>query len=371
MGSTPKISGAGTFPPVQRVYNIQALRAIAALIVTFHHIREMYVPYVDGILNFRIGAAGVDIFFIISGFIMVLTTSHRPTTPAKFLERRVKRIVPLYWLVTFMIIAMLIIGLEPIGLASADLGVKNALGSLFFIPFYREGGELLPFLGVGWSLNFEMFFYLLFGVGLLFTEHRRRLFLISGSLLGLVVMGAFVKLDSPVWFAFTHPILLEFAVGLWLGYAYINRPQSTRAKPSPWGPLLLVLGVATLIATVVLYQAPKEQLFLLRPLIWGIPALFIVVGTLLCERSGLISKNRFVQLMGDASYALYLIHPIVLQTTHKAFSAVFPKSLATTIAMSIAALILSIVAGIVLHLMVEKPITRLLNKKSKAKKIRA
>ena len=361
---------AGSYRRVQRVYNIQALRAVAALIVTFHHIREMYVSHIDGILDFRIGAAGVDIFFIISGFIMVVTTSHRPITPAKFLERRIKRIVPLYWLVTFMIIAMLFIGLQPIGLASSDLGIGSALGSLFFVPFYRQGGELLPFLGVGWSLNFEMFFYLLFGIGLFFAGQKRRLIFITGCLIGLVALGGLVKMDAPAWFAFTHPILLEFAAGLWLGYAYLKWPPSAISQPRALGPLLLILGVIALLATVVLYKAPKEQLFMLRPLVWGIPALFIVVGTLLSERAGLISKNKFMQLMGDASYALYLIHPIVLQTTHKAFTAVFPKSLATTIMMSIAALILSIVAGLVLHLFIEKPITRFLNKSSKPKELK-
>ena len=109
------------------------------------------------------GAAGVDIFFVVSGFIMVVTTMKRDMAPGEFLLHRIARIVPVYWVVTILLFAIVMYGFKPVGIMrmQPDWLAK----SLLFIPFDRDG-RVEPIISVGWTLNYEMFFYLLFALGL-------------------------------------------------------------------------------------------------------------------------------------------------------------------------------------------------------------
>src|SRR6185437_14170487 len=132
--------------------NIQALRAIAALLVVFVHLA---VPVAAlGVAPF--GAGGVDLFFVISGFIMVYTTVGRPISGAEFLGRRIVRIVPLYWLLTLAVFGIALIAPTLLQFTTASWG--QLLKSLFFIPFAKANGDVQPVLFLGWTLNYEMFF---------------------------------------------------------------------------------------------------------------------------------------------------------------------------------------------------------------------
>ncbi|MEI7432578.1 MAG: acyltransferase, partial [Betaproteobacteria bacterium] len=125
---------------------LQILRAIAATSVVYYHVKCL--P------NF--GSFGVDIFFVISGFVMSLIVANGEST-TRFAINRVARIVPLYWLLTSAVLVLTLF--YPALFDSTTADFYNYLKSLFFIPYYKESGYLHPMLTMGWSLNYEMFFY--------------------------------------------------------------------------------------------------------------------------------------------------------------------------------------------------------------------
>src|SRR5215467_2504234 len=148
---------------------IQFLRALAAAAVVAFHVRFDFVNNVSppGFLPaaFNLGAAGVDLFFVISGFVMVYSSESlfgRPNAPATFLLRRIVRIVPLYWLMTSVMLAYVLAR----GFGPSDASPQLALASYFFIPYRRPSGAMDPLYGIGWTLNYEMFFYVVFAVAM-------------------------------------------------------------------------------------------------------------------------------------------------------------------------------------------------------------
>src|SRR5262245_21275262 len=143
--------------------SIQILRAAAALGVVLAHIFPSAV----------IGTAGVDLFFVISGFIMVYASDRlfeRRDAPRIFFLRRLARIVPLYWAVTAVLVAYPL--LAGVDLAAVSLSPGVILGSFLFFPVPRPDGSLLPVHFLGWTLDYEMFFYVVFAGFIVLSRQR-------------------------------------------------------------------------------------------------------------------------------------------------------------------------------------------------------
>ncbi|MEG8039988.1 acyltransferase [Sphingomonas sp. LR60] len=140
--------------------NIQYLRAVAALMVVFHHARNPLAGGFNPLLGYTIGEAGVDIFFVISGFIM-LTIGVKEQV-GTFISRRLVRIYPLYWIACFLTLFVLIASKKE------NLFVGHVIKSFLLIPYYNpiHGGEIWPILVPGWTLSYELFFYGIFAIGL-------------------------------------------------------------------------------------------------------------------------------------------------------------------------------------------------------------
>ena len=277
---------------------IQSLRGIAAFMVVAFHLagqaERLGLPQVDVT---RL-AAGVDIFFVISGFIMWITTAARPSRGATdFYRDRLIRIVPLYWSITAFIVAVLII--SPTSTQTATLEPWHALSSFLFIPSTNPStGDMTPLLIPGWTLNYEMLFYLLFGLSIAVSrgDLKFRAVIIFSSLAMLVVIGQVTQPSGIFWF-YTRDIMLEFAFGVVLGIVYARG----LIRPSSWWWVAAILGVLLLAAFP---QHANE----LRSLKWGIPALLIVAGCVFSRGLALPPLER----LGDWSYSLYLSHPLVL-----------------------------------------------------------
>ena len=178
-----------------QLQGIQALRAIAALLVVFGHAAHeaeaiaarVGVPAIDP--SFLYWGSGVDIFFVISGFIMVHTSAElfgRPGAWRIFLGRRIARIVPLYWLLTSLLLIGSLFVPQLLNVPIGDW--QHILASYLFIPSLRGGSEIRPVMALGWTLNFEMFFYLLFA-GAMFLPLRRGMAALAVTLLGLALIG--------------------------------------------------------------------------------------------------------------------------------------------------------------------------------------
>ncbi|MDR1491167.1 MAG: acyltransferase [Planctomycetaceae bacterium] len=179
----------------KKIESVQMMRGIAALSVVFCHL---------GIIGK--GGFGVDLFFCISGFIMMLVTEKNCD---RFLKKRLLRICPLYYLLTIGAFAMAFIA--PNLLRDANTGLDALLRSFFFI----GGNEIM--VGVGWTLCYEMFFYLLFFIAFK-INHKNRHIISTAFLTAIVLTGLIIKTTNGYLEFYTQPILLEFALGMW---AYI------------------------------------------------------------------------------------------------------------------------------------------------------
>lgn len=328
------------------IYNLQILRAIAAFLVLFVHIDLFARPLGIETRWLEFGNAGVDLFFVLSGFLMVHTASRKPPAASAFAANRVLRVVPLYWVCTLAV--FLIAATLPELLGATRASWLELLKSLMFIPFVKSNGLAMPVLFVGWTLNYEMFFYAVFAAFLWLTRSnvRRTAFLSIGMLALIVIFGAWFR-SAPVEVRFfTHPIVLEFALGMGVALALGQDRTIPRGMALP----LLAVALASLIYGALLGSG------LPRAIVCGIPAAIVLLCAVSLERSGNCLRHRTVQLLGDASYALYLTHAFVLQGIGKLLPA---KASTTTVLLAmVGAFALAQCLAILVHMMVERPMTR-------------
>ena len=208
------------------IHTVQALRGIAASLVVFYHGQDYlairgYIPHVESIYNF--GRSGVDIFFLISGFIMLLIAwdnFQKPGASIDFLIRRAIRIIPIYWFYS-LIMVLLLITLSQYFSRGKVFDATHAIASFVFIPWRNSIGEVNPILPVGWTLNFEMYFYLIFSILLLF---KRDIFiaLLAFILLGGVIAGLVFNPTIPVLSYMSSPLLIEFMMGCLIALWYMQ-----------------------------------------------------------------------------------------------------------------------------------------------------
>lgn len=343
------------------ISNIQLLRAIAAFAVVFHHAMNNFTKYGHTTpIDISIGAAGVDIFFILSGFIMVYVTQQRPQTPGRFWRHRIIRIVPLYWLATFAMLIVMTLGsklfeIQPSGLADWDFG--DVVTSLFFVADVRADGRPWPIVSVGWTLIYEAFFYFVFGIALMLKDIRKALFFLLLFMIALTIFGVFLT-DLPLFISvYTKPIILEFCAGCILGYTYMCTETFKFRKPKILAFSLIILALFFMISGNQLYPFLGDLRSLPRLLFFGVPAMLIVTSALIMEKSGSIFRGRVLLLQGDASYAIYLFHLLILAGFYLFASKVVSlESLPIALTVFFMAIIACGIGGTLIHLIIEKPL---------------
>ncbi|RWD73153.1 MAG: acyltransferase [Mesorhizobium sp.] len=314
---------------------MQYLRGLAACAVVCFHIREQFGG------PFDVGAAGVDVFFVISGFIMWVTTAGRPTNPWRFMGRRITRIVPLYWIVT-LLTAMGIL-MKPQFFYDHFFSVANFVGSLFFLPILQEDA-LHPIVVQGWTLCYEMMFYLVFTLVLLLGE-RWRFGILVGALAAIVALH-FV-LPAGYARAFTDPVVIEFAAGVVVGRLWL---QGARL---PLGAGLAMSGAGILLLTA----GQWFDAHLPRALLWGLPAALIVAGAVFAERARPFKPDALPTFLGDASYSIYLWHIVVgVLATGVVLRIGIPAAL-----QPVTIIVATLALSAMLYLIVEKPLIALLH----------
>jgi exopolysaccharide production protein ExoZ len=277
------------------LYSIQYLRAIAASLVVIFHL-SLHLSSVYGLPSFEKGQVGVDLFFVISGFLMWQTTAKpNPPTPAEFFSLRLTRIAPLYWLATLLMFAMPVVSGTIAGSTTAD--PWHLASSLLFVayPYPANPNGWFPIYVPGWTINYEMFFYALFALALLVQRTWLRVAAILGALIALVVGGDIFQVTG-TWIFYTAPILLEFAAGVLIGILY----TTGRSVGYP-----VAVG-AVLAGLLGFYLAPSFTLH--REIAWGVPAALILFGAVFLDRLGSVRKIESLKTFGDASYSLYLSH---------------------------------------------------------------
>lgn len=315
-----------------RLLSIQYLRAFAAFgVVAFH---AQGFTYGRGLF---IGSAGVDIFFVVSGFVMWTVSAYRPQTPAEFFVGRIIRIVPMYWFVTLSFVAAAIV--LPALFPRLVVSATHTLASLFFIPMRSpSNGEIWPVVVPGWTLNCEMFFYAIFTLALSLASTRRLVFLAMTFFI-LVLVGRIYTGANPAITFYTDPIMLEFPSGILLGRAF----EHDRLPRLRWGYVPLVAGVLLFAVSAWLEVSSP------RVLAWGVPAFLVVAGAVIIEKNRSVPLVPALALLGDASYSIYLTHTLTISAIGK-FKAYFNAS-----TFFVASLTLSALIGVAAWRLVERP----------------
>jgi peptidoglycan/LPS O-acetylase OafA/YrhL len=309
-----------------------------------------------------VGFAGVDLFFVISGVVMMITCGDQfgsPGASGRFLLRRAVRIYPLYWLVTIAVLAAC--WWRPEWMARDKLSLDFVARSLLLWP-QRE----FPVVAVGWTLTYEMFFYLAFAALLLAPARAAGL--------GLAVWGAatlllYVAVDDPTNHyavhgylqlpAYASPLAVEFIIGCAIGGA-------VRSKLNAGAGIALVTGLAAL-ATLGAYvgtRFPVEaQYGLTRLLVFGVPAAFIVYGAVGREVASGALERRWLDFWGDASYSTYLTHVYVILIFVRNWSPRFAQAPAWQIWLAaVGCLLCCAVVAAACHVLVERPLHRSLSR---------
>lgn len=331
---------------------IQVLRAVAALMVVFHHETEMMwdrlrVPTLGH--NWVNGGAGVDIFFVISGFVMAISSAPLVSTPhpaRTFLARRLERVVPMYWLLTLLKIALVLA--HPSDSVNGLGGWQHVVGSFLFLPDLKTG---TPVLLVGWTLVFEMAFYALFALAL--ALRVRALAFVAPVLIAITLWCRFSGPGINIWTrTISHfgrqSLVLEFLFGMILALAL------------PWLKRLpLWLGVILALApwySLCTWTWPNDSNW--RALQWGLLALSIVAGALALESHIGRFTPKWMLELGDASYSIYLTHGFVVPLCATLLLQMPHAVLGARAALLIGMLVLCALVGDAVYRLVELPITR-------------
>ncbi|MGC5804849.1 acyltransferase [Ralstonia pseudosolanacearum] len=344
--------------PSASLQSIQALRGFSALYVVIFHsglaLAHADLPALAWLTEHVVkrGHVGVDVFFVISGFIIAwvaILGPKGPEPPGAFLIKRAFRLGPPYWLMSILHSAWL----NPV-----SSGVL--LTSLAFLPQANADAPYFgyPALYVGWSLNYEAFFYLLCALGLALFG-RRALWLVTLGLFattvivpfwhGGVVLGdpeALYAWATPLQAMAANPLVLEFLLGAglaWLYAAHRHRLTPARAR------LLLLAGVAAFVVSVI-GPVPKFDL-LLR----GLPAGALLAGLVAMEHCGALRVPHVAVWFGELSYALYLVHPSVIEGMHRLVGVLAPEWIGAQLLHFGANLALTLLAAALLHRYVELP----------------
>jgi len=281
---------------MKTLYGIQYLRAIAALAVVLFHAAERSDE------NFAIGAAGVDVFFVVSGFIMIVISQNRHQSPLRFLKDRLLRIAPSYWLVTSVMVVGALTGLFP----NLILDAPHLIGSYLFLPVPSpNGGTLWPVLVQGWTLNYEMFFYAAFAATLMLSANLRiaALAAIFGA---LALIGFAVKTPDTALFFYTRPLILEFLAGAVIGRLWLSG-KSVKQETG-----LMLIAIAIFSFTAIYLLKSGFNTFICAPL-----AICLVVGVLALEKAEMLPQLPALAYIGDASYSIYLWHTLAVSVVLK------------------------------------------------------
>lgn len=333
----------------QQFTGVQILRFAAAMLVVVMHITQAISIHIGGTgptHYWADGSAGVDIFFVISGFVMAMSTSTLPSDAASrvnaawvFMRRRLLRIAPLYWFYTLLKVVLLLALPTLASRASVEPG--HLAASLLFIPAVSPWGLVLPALPVGWTLNFEMLFYAVFAAAIALGAPRIRFCLLVFL---LIFTAEWYVPDSVVLGFYAQSIVFEFILGVCIAYAFLH---FRHASPG--------VGLIVIAAGVMFMFIPDWGHSADRFATWGCGAALVVLGSIWLEpwtlRAPLASRLSF---LGDASYSIYLSHTFVVPAGVLALKKLgVQDSLAIVLAVGMAV----VVAGCISYVWLERPMT--------------
>lgn len=277
------------------INSVQYLRGIAALAVVIYHASQALFTHFS--INQEVflswGNAGVDLFFIISGFIMVYITYNKKVNIKNFFFKRAIRIYPIFWVYVTIALAIFLINPDMINRSSSSPTL--VLPSYLLIP-YTEFTNLVL---VAWTLIYEIHFYLIFAFSLIFSNTYR--YICTGLILSIGALSSFINHEFYYLNFITNPIILEFLLGMIVYFIIFKREDR----------LTLASLTALLISSTTLLFF--NELLPERVLYYGAPAFILMLIVLQMESKKIIGNQKgkgfqFLKVLGDSSYSLYLSH---------------------------------------------------------------
>jgi len=287
----------------ERYISLQILRACAAWFVMFHHYSQVYrdleaITFLERLFTYY-GALGVDIFFVLSGFIMALSLNHRPKTAGGFAWDRIIRIVPAYWIATAVLLCALQLPLWEYVSFLTQWGWQELIYSMLFVPHQHQSGiGIIPILTVGWTLNYEMFFYALLALSLLISTKRAVLVALT-VVLALPLIGWTGVNVGPIAGSF---LLYEFTFGLLIFQIVVKLGRIHER------PLALQIGLTIGCALIALVSSKFKFQFHAADMIIAITLVLSCVSGEAVFRAIPRPAASFLVHLGNLSYSTYLLH---------------------------------------------------------------
>jgi exopolysaccharide production protein ExoZ len=331
-----------------KIEAVQALRAIAALsIAILHVLHDAGGLDPSGMIGRWHNAlpwdAGVDLFFVISGFVMVYASSElfgRRDGATLFMARRLIRIVPLYWAATtvFLLIALTARSVVTEGAGS----IVNILMSYAFLPSRGPDGAIQPIYSLGWTLNYEMFFYVVFAAFIWQVRHRA-LILVTLTLGAAIAVHPLIPADATALVFWTDPIVAEFLFGMAIAaLATTGIGLSRRVS----------VGLA-LLALLWLIGGYVSGIGGSRPVTTGLPVAILVSAAVFGRN---IRLPTALVLLGDSSFALYLVHPFAMRAVQLFWHWLRLTGPGAAVAYAASSLLLAIAVSVAVYEWFERPI---------------
>ena len=332
-----------------RLVHIQYLRGIAAMLVVLHHAlgaRANFFRPFETKVDF--GTPGVLIFFIISGFVMMHACRQESVTD--FARRRVIRVVPLYWIMTLIFFVDLVP--NDVAAGAPFRRVDELIQSMQFIPHYHMAvpDQIWPVLVQGWTLNYEMFFFGLFALGI---ASGRPAVVTSALLITLVVLGWVFPSDNALLETWTNEFLLLFVAGIGLAVLWNRMTFSALAWAFPLGLALVVLSACKLLPEALITPT------------FFVAAIVTVVGTLGLQDKYPDAALPLLAKIGDASYSIYLSHTIAMIFLYKGLAALPLSGWAQFLVVLPISLVVCALVGIAIYHTIERPIIARFRRKTR------
>jgi exopolysaccharide production protein ExoZ len=332
--------------------SLQVLRGIAANLVVTYHLFLVDEKFTGGTLPHFLyyGTAGVDVFFVLSGFIMAAVAGQN-VGPVQFLWRRVLRIYPTYWIVSLIVLAVSLTSPE---LVNSSIHEPISVWRSFLLIPQRT----LPLLAVGWTLIHEMYFYVIFALILFFRVSVRAGLMVWALSLGigwLLIPSAEIA-SSPVLRLVMSPLTAEFMMGAAVGLLYRNTGVHTARAAGAAGLFGLVASIGILAPALALDDGPSLEMW--RVVLFGAPSALIIYSLADLKLRAPTWCWAGLVALGDWSYSTYLVHVLVVAASGRIIAFGVPAGAGAAVLLVTAGLLLANLAGAALFYGFERPVLR-------------
>ena len=331
--------------PRQHLKSLQAIRAIAALMVVVFHMNIHTLPDTFGVRplwsGLNMGYAGVDIFFVLSGFIMFFRHGAdfgKPERARSYIYARCVRIFPVFWIVMCGVLALRYAAYQ------APLDFQSIVVSGLLLPIFDQ-----HILGVQWSLSFEMLFYLVFCFAILNTRIGIAVMALWFGACIIVAMTEKTGASSRFFFS---PYNIQFLFGIIGAMVWKNVSKFALLLVLVGAALFITVGLSEVLGFMRYSRAP-------RTILYGLSALAVICGAASLEHQNIIKIPSFMVFLGNASYAIYLVHITAMSATALVVNKLGLGGLPVEV-LAVLALLSAICAGSLIHALVENPILKLL-----------